>query len=135
LPPGCQVDTGEQLVQAPFPAAVGSQNSTGHTTSLVDTGVEIGLSTLVAVFGATAAVKGACATGLLFRPFAGSRHAQVAGQRLSRLDLAAHEELLRRLVDEMDRRILKQPARRSPGRSSGSGRAGVWPVPPGGRCA
>lgn len=50
-------------------------------------------------------------TGLLWRPFTGSRHApwQVSG--LSE-DLDAHVELLGRLVEEMDRRIAEMPADR-----------------------
>lgn len=52
-------------------------------------------------------VAGCDPTGLLWRPFAGSRHApwQVSGLA----DLGAHEALLVRLVDEMDRRIVELP--------------------------
>lgn len=48
-------------------------------------------------------------SGLLWRPFAGTRHAdwQVSGLTA---ELGAHEKLLRRLVDEMDRRTLGLPA-------------------------
>jgi hypothetical protein len=56
-------------------------------------------------------VVGGCdPTGLLWRPFAGSRHAdwQVSGLA----DLDAHEALLQRLVDEMDARIADLPADR-----------------------
>jgi len=47
--------------------------------------------------------------GLLWRPFAGTRHVdwQVSGLTA---DLAAHEKLLRALVDEMDRRVTGLPA-------------------------
>ena len=49
-------------------------------------------------------------TGLLWRPFAGTRHAawQVSGVA----DPAAHEELLLRLVEDMDARIADLPADR-----------------------
>lgn len=55
-------------------------------------------------------VAGLDPTGLLWRPFAGSRHAdwQVSGLD----ELAAHEKLLARVVDEMDRRIRELPADR-----------------------
>jgi len=54
-------------------------------------------------------VAGLDPSGLLWRPFAGTRHAgwQVSGLTA---DLAAHEKLLRRLVDEMDRRTTGLPA-------------------------
>lgn len=54
-----------------------------------------------------AIVAGCDPTGLLWRPFAGSRHAdwQVSGVA----DHRAHEALLARLVDEMDRRIAALP--------------------------
>lgn len=57
-----------------------------------------------------AVVAGSDPTGLLWRPFAGSRHAdwQVSGVA----DRHAHEALLARLVEEMDRRILELPADR-----------------------
>lgn len=57
-----------------------------------------------------ALITGCDPTGLLWRPFAGSRHAdwQVSGVG----DPLAHEALLVRLVDEMDRRILELPADR-----------------------
>lgn len=55
-------------------------------------------------------VAGVDPTGLLWRPFAGSRHAkwQTSGLR----DLEAHTDLLGRLVDEMDQRITDLPAHR-----------------------
>lgn len=56
-------------------------------------------------------VGGCDPTGLLWRPFAGSRHGaewQVSGLA----DLDAHEALLQRLVDEMDARIADLPADR-----------------------
>ncbi|OJY53541.1 hypothetical protein [Pseudonocardia sp. 73-21] len=55
-------------------------------------------------------ITGCDPTGLLWRPFAMSRH---AGWQVSGLaDLAAHEALLRRLVDEMDRRVRELPTDR-----------------------
>lgn len=55
-------------------------------------------------------IAGCDPTGLLWRPFAGSRHAawQVSGLA----DLDAHETLLARLVAEMDARIVALPADR-----------------------
>jgi S-DNA-T family DNA segregation ATPase FtsK/SpoIIIE len=55
-------------------------------------------------------ISGCDPTGLLWRPFAGSRHAgwQVSG--LASLD--AHESVLVRLVDKMDQRIIDLPADR-----------------------
>ena len=55
-------------------------------------------------------VTGVDPTGLVFRPFAGTRHAdwQVSGLR----DVAAVEKLLTRVVDEMDRRIGALPLHR-----------------------
>lgn len=49
-------------------------------------------------------------TGLLWRPFTGTRHADWLASGLAALD--AHEKALRRVVDEMDRRILELPADR-----------------------
>lgn len=55
-------------------------------------------------------VAGCDPSGLLWRPFAGSRHAgwQVSGLR----DITAHADLLARLVDEMDTRVEAMPADR-----------------------
>ncbi|WP_214370668.1 hypothetical protein [Pseudonocardia sp. H11422] len=55
-------------------------------------------------------VAGCDPTGLLWRPFAGSRHAPWQSSGLA--DLAAHEAVLRRVVDEMDARIRDLPADR-----------------------
>jgi hypothetical protein len=52
-------------------------------------------------------VAGCDPTGLLWRPFAGSRHAGWQASGLS--DLAAHEAVLARVVDEMDARIRNLP--------------------------
>jgi len=55
-------------------------------------------------------VCGCDPTGLLWRPFAGSRHAEWRVSGLA--DLATHQDLLTRLVDEMDARIADLPADR-----------------------
>jgi hypothetical protein len=55
-------------------------------------------------------VGGCDPTGLLWRPFAGSRHCEWQVSGLA--DLNAHETLLQRLVDEMDHRIAELPADR-----------------------
>jgi hypothetical protein len=52
-------------------------------------------------------VGGCDPTGLLWRPFTGSRHAEWQVSGLA--DLDAHEKLLQRLVDEMDARIRDLP--------------------------
>jgi S-DNA-T family DNA segregation ATPase FtsK/SpoIIIE len=52
-------------------------------------------------------IAGLDPTGLLWRPFAGSRHAD--WQRSGLVDLAAHEDLLARLVADMDARIADLP--------------------------
>lgn len=55
-------------------------------------------------------IAGCDPTGLLWRPFTGSRHAEWQVSGLG--DLDAHEALLCRLVAEMDARILALPAHR-----------------------
>lgn len=55
-------------------------------------------------------ITGCDPTGLLWRPFAGSRHAPFQVSGLGSID--AHETLLVRLVDEMDQRIRDLPADR-----------------------
>jgi DNA segregation ATPase FtsK/SpoIIIE-like protein len=55
-------------------------------------------------------VAGCDPTGLLFRPFTGTRHAKWQAAGLG--DLDAHEHVLGRLVDEMDQRIALLPAHR-----------------------
>jgi hypothetical protein len=55
-------------------------------------------------------VAGLDPTGLLWRPFAGSRHAEWQVSGLA--DLPAHEKLLAQVADEMDRRIRELPADR-----------------------
>lgn len=55
-------------------------------------------------------VAGCDPTGLLFRPFAGSRHAPWQSAGLA--DPGAHEKVLAGLVDEMDARIAALPADR-----------------------
>lgn len=57
-----------------------------------------------------AVVAGCDPTGLLWRPFAGSRHAEWQTSGLA--DIGAYELLLARLVDEMDARIMDLPADR-----------------------
>jgi hypothetical protein len=55
-------------------------------------------------------VGGCDPTGLLWRPFAGSRHSEYQVSGLA--DLDAHEALLQRFVDEMDQRIRDLPVDR-----------------------
>ncbi|MBW0114934.1 hypothetical protein [Pseudonocardia abyssalis] len=55
-------------------------------------------------------VTGSDPTGLLWRPFVGSRHAKHQVSGLDSID--QHEKLLLRLVDEMDQRIRDLPADR-----------------------
>lgn len=52
-------------------------------------------------------ITGCDPTGILWRPFTGTRHAEFQVSGLASLD--AHENLLLRLVDEMDRRIVAIP--------------------------
>lgn len=52
-------------------------------------------------------VAGSDPTGLLWRPFAGSRHAEWQTSGLA--DLGAHDKLLQRLTEEMDARIQALP--------------------------
>lgn len=52
-------------------------------------------------------VGGCDPTGLLWRPFAGSRHAELQASGVG--DPGAHEAVLQRLVDEMDERIATLP--------------------------
>lgn len=55
-------------------------------------------------------ITGCDPTGLLWRPFAGTRHADWQASGLT--DLGAAEKVLRRVVDEMDDRIADLPADR-----------------------
>jgi S-DNA-T family DNA segregation ATPase FtsK/SpoIIIE len=65
---------------------------------------------LLAQLSECAVIGGSDPTGLLFRPFAGTRHEQWQASGL--VDLGAHEYALTAAVEEMDKRIRDIPAHR-----------------------